>query len=41
MKRDYYIETTLTYTPFDGGKGYIVKIREGKKPDENIQRSNR
>ena len=30
-KQNYHIETTLTYTPFDGGKGYIVKIREKKK----------
>ena len=30
-KKNYYFETTLTYTPFDGGKGYIIKIREKKK----------
>ncbi len=30
-KKDYYLETTLTYTPPDGGKGYIVKVREKNK----------
>jgi hypothetical protein len=30
-KKDYYFETTLTYTPPDGGKGYIVKVREKNK----------
>ena len=30
-KQNYHIETTLRYTPSDGGKGYIVKIREKKK----------
>jgi hypothetical protein len=30
-KKDFYCETVLEYTPPDGGKGYIVKIREKKK----------
>jgi len=30
-EKDFDVETTLTYTPFDGGKGYIVKIKEKKK----------
>ena len=25
--KEFEIKTTLTYTPFDGGKGWIVKIR--------------
>lgn len=28
--QDFYIETTLSYTPFDGGKGYIVKVKSKK-----------
>ena len=30
-KKDFYCETVLKYTPADGGKGYIVKIRSKKK----------
>tara|TARA_B100001996_G_scaffold380016_1_gene366718 strand:+ start:2197 stop:2358 length:162 start_codon:yes stop_codon:yes gene_type:complete len=26
--------TVLTYTPFDGGKGFITQIREHKKEKE-------
>jgi hypothetical protein len=26
-EKNYYVETILKYKPFDGGVGYIVKIR--------------
>ena len=26
-EKDYKIETRLTYTPFDGGKGWIIVIK--------------
>ena len=29
-KKDYKIETRLTYTPFDGGKGWIIVIKSLK-----------
>ena len=28
--QEFEIETTLSYTPFDGGKGYIVKVKSKK-----------
>ena len=30
-ERGFIIETVLEYKPFDGGKGYIVKIRPKPK----------
>lgn len=33
QENKYYIETRLTYTPPDGGKGYIVVIKNGEKPE--------
>ncbi len=30
QEKDFEIETTLSYTPFDGGKGYIVKVKSKK-----------
>ena len=30
-ERDFIIETVLEYKPFDGGKGYIVKIKPKPK----------
>ena len=29
--KDYTIKTTLTYTPADGGVGYLVQILSNKK----------
>ena len=33
-RKDYEIETTLKYTPPDGGKGYIVKIIPKKEKEK-------
>ena len=30
-ERGFIVETVLEYKPFDGGKGYIVKIRPKPK----------
>jgi hypothetical protein len=33
-KKDFVCETILTYTPSDGGKGFIVKIKPRPKEDK-------
>ena len=31
VKKDFVLETVLTYTPFDGGKGWVIQIKDKKK----------